>query len=284
MKALRVHVERIVRPIRASVPRKNKMREELLGHLMTAYAEETRAGISEEEAVTRAAQRLGDPGALRSDLQSSVPTLERLAHVPIPISAPELDDYAGVPPVKFAARFTAAVLSLLVIGAPVLVAVGLTIYHTAGRAVLRPRPFSLHGMLSAVPCVAAMVLLLGVALFVALLLFDALGARRMVSRSSETPAVVKASLTMGLWVVAIGFFLAMAIPLGEYMNRGGAQLAPSDVVAYIWKPLAWVWLALPAGCVIFMTPAMAFERRQYENWGSLDLDSNNDPAPPTQSA
>ncbi|MFA6240472.1 MAG: permease prefix domain 1-containing protein [Candidatus Hydrogenedentales bacterium] len=284
MKALRVHVERIVRPIRASVPRKNKMREELLGHLMTAFAEESRAGVPEEQAVACAAQRLGDPGALRSDLQSSVPALERMAHLPIPISAPELDDYAGVPPVRFAARFTAAVLSLLVIGSPVLVAVGLTIYHTVGRTVLRPRPFSLHAMLSAIPCVAAMVLMLGVALFVALLLFDAIGGRRMVSRSSETPAVVKACLTMSLWVVAIGLFLAMAIPLGEYMNRGGTQLAPSDLLAHIWKPLAWVWLALPAGCVLFMTPAMAFERRQYEDWGSLDIDSNNDPAPPTQSA
>ena len=284
MKALRVHVERIVRPIRASVPRKNKMREELLGHLMTAYAEECRAGVPEEEAVARAAQRHGATGALRMDRQSSVPARERLAHGPIPISAPELDDFAGVPPVRFAARFTAVVMSFLVVGSPVIAAVGLLVYHSVGQSVIHPRPLSLHGLISGIPCVAGMLALFGIALFVALLLFDFIGGRSLASRASSTPALAKACLTMGLWVVAIGLFLAMAIPFAEYMRRGDGAVSPAVVLATAWKPLAWVFIGLPVACIIFMTPAMAFERRQYENWGSLDIDSNTDPAPPTQSA
>jgi len=284
MKALRVHVERIVRPIRASVPRKNKMREELLGHLMTAYAEEVKTATSEGEAVTRAARRLGDPTALRSELQASVPALERMAHLPIPLPAPEIDEFEGRSTLSFAARFTATVMSFLIVGAPVLVAVGFVISHTVGRGVLRAHPFTWERFLSKLPCIAAMPALFAVALFVALIVFAWVGGRRVVSRSSTSPAYLKACYTTGLWLVALGLFLAMALPLGDYLNRSVAETAPSVVLATIWKPLTWFWLVLPIACVAFMTPAFAFERRQYENWGSLDIDSNNDPAPPTQSA
>ena len=40
MKALRVQVERVVRPVRASSRRKDRMREELLAHLLRLYDEE----------------------------------------------------------------------------------------------------------------------------------------------------------------------------------------------------------------------------------------------------
>lgn len=39
MEPLRIHIERIVRPIRAGGLRKNKMREELLAHLEQRVAE-----------------------------------------------------------------------------------------------------------------------------------------------------------------------------------------------------------------------------------------------------
>ena len=48
MKALRIHVERVVRPIRASNRRKDRMREELLAHLVGLFDEERR-----ERAMTR---------------------------------------------------------------------------------------------------------------------------------------------------------------------------------------------------------------------------------------
>ncbi|MBX7258480.1 MAG: permease prefix domain 1-containing protein [Candidatus Hydrogenedentes bacterium] len=279
MKALRIHVERIVRPIRGGVLRKNKMREELLGHLMTAYAEEVKSAPSEKEAIARATQRLGDPAALRAELQATVPVWERLGHLPIPVLAPEIDDFEGQSHVSFATRFTAIVLSWLVVGAPVLVSIGFLVYYTVGRAVVRPRPFNLHGAISALPCIAGMIALLGVALFVTLMLFSWIGGRKVVSRTSREPSFVKASLITGLWLAAVGLFLAMAVPFGNFLNRGTSQIPPSEVFAAIGTamgPSVYLWLLFPLAMLVFTTPMMTFERRQYENWGSLDIDSEDE--------
>lgn len=279
MKALRIHVERIVRPIRGGVLRKNKMREELLAHLMTAYAEEAKSASSEDEAVARAARRLGEPDALRKDLQGTVPLWERLAHLPVPLPSPELADAPDLPAVKYAARFTGIVLSWLTIGAPVLIGLVFVVNSTAVSAATRPRPFDLDRLIHALPCMTSMAALLGVALFVSLIAFDLTGGRRVVSPASTSPAFVKACFVTGLWVVAISLFLTMAIPFGEHFLRGPGDAALSDVFAAIAKPLVLLWLGLPLGTLLFVTPAMAFERHQYEQWGCLRLDEASSEEP-----
>lgn len=77
MKDFRVHVESIVRPLRAGTQRKNKMREELLSHILMAYQAELDCGVPEETARLVAKERLGDPQALREALQASVHPLEQ---------------------------------------------------------------------------------------------------------------------------------------------------------------------------------------------------------------
>lgn len=76
---LRKHIEGIVRPIRASNLRKDRMREELLAHLTTIYEEEL-AEQPEDAAgsMAVAVERFGDPAALREELQASVSWLEKL--------------------------------------------------------------------------------------------------------------------------------------------------------------------------------------------------------------
>lgn len=85
---LKVLVERVVRPVRASIARKRKMREELLGHLASVFEEEARAG-DEAAALTKTVERFGDTMELTRRLQASVPAtdgfhyyLERFAGVP----------------------------------------------------------------------------------------------------------------------------------------------------------------------------------------------------------
>jgi hypothetical protein len=64
VKALTLHVERVVRPIRASERREDRMRQESLGPLVTAVADQ--AGlVGEDEAGRRATERLGPPDELR---------------------------------------------------------------------------------------------------------------------------------------------------------------------------------------------------------------------------
>ena len=83
MKELMIHVERIVRPLRASQRRKLRMRRELLAHLTAALEEERTCSPDEAGAIAAAKQRLGDPAALARQLEQSVPRVERLMYTRI---------------------------------------------------------------------------------------------------------------------------------------------------------------------------------------------------------
>jgi len=76
--SLMLHVESIVRPVRAREARKLKMRRELLAHLQAAHEEERGTGETGEAALERAKRRLGESAALTRSLQQSVPAIERI--------------------------------------------------------------------------------------------------------------------------------------------------------------------------------------------------------------
>lgn len=87
MKELMIHVERIVRPIRADAS-KLRMRRELLDHLQASFEQERARGLDEAAAVPEAKRRLGEPNDLRRELQASVSRLERLSVTPFPKAVP----------------------------------------------------------------------------------------------------------------------------------------------------------------------------------------------------
>ena len=86
MRALMIHVEQIVRPVRAFAPRKLRMRQELLAHLLAAVDEEHTTDANEAAALERAKVRIGEPGGLTRALQQSVPWAERtlMGRLPVP--------------------------------------------------------------------------------------------------------------------------------------------------------------------------------------------------------
>ncbi len=88
-KQLMTHVEKCVRPVRATNTRKDRMRRELLAHITEVYERESSHIVEPSEAAARAVQRFGDPAVIRGELQSSVPTVERFLCRPI---APDLQD------------------------------------------------------------------------------------------------------------------------------------------------------------------------------------------------
>jgi ATP-dependent Clp protease ATP-binding subunit ClpC len=69
---LKILVERAVRPVRASVLRKRKMREELLAHVSGVFEEEAKLG-DEQAALARTQERFGQAAELTGQLQASVP-------------------------------------------------------------------------------------------------------------------------------------------------------------------------------------------------------------------
>lgn len=69
---LKIHVERSVRPIRAGLSRKRRMREELLSHIVSVYQEEFTKIGDEQRAVEQARIRFGEPQELNAELQRSI--------------------------------------------------------------------------------------------------------------------------------------------------------------------------------------------------------------------
>lgn len=73
-------VERVVRPVRAVVQRKRKMREELLGHLAGIYEEENARLRDSSAALAEAGRRLGEARLLTKELEQALPSGERFAY------------------------------------------------------------------------------------------------------------------------------------------------------------------------------------------------------------
>ena len=81
---LRRHVERIVRPLAPAEFARLRMREELLGHLFRIYEEELAEQQGKDDAAAAAAAAVGDPAALRTELQATVRRIEQVMCAPLP--------------------------------------------------------------------------------------------------------------------------------------------------------------------------------------------------------
>ncbi len=81
LQELKIVVEQAVRPVRATMARKRRMREELLGHLTAIFEEEAEKLGNEQAALEQAKLRFGDPRELTGQLQETVPRWDRLARL-----------------------------------------------------------------------------------------------------------------------------------------------------------------------------------------------------------
>lgn len=70
---LKIMVERVVRPVPASMARKRRVREELLDHVTAVFEEEMARLGDEQAALERTAQRFGNPDELTGQLLKSIP-------------------------------------------------------------------------------------------------------------------------------------------------------------------------------------------------------------------
>ena len=70
----KIVVERAVRPVRACLHRKQRMREELLAHIVAVYEDDLEVHGDEAAALEHAIERFGDPAELTSQLQAVVPS------------------------------------------------------------------------------------------------------------------------------------------------------------------------------------------------------------------
>lgn len=75
---LKILVERAVRPLCASLHRKRKMREELLGHVSAVFEEEQARLNDEHAALAQTAARFGDAAEVTHQLQESIPARDAI--------------------------------------------------------------------------------------------------------------------------------------------------------------------------------------------------------------
>lgn len=73
-----VFVERAVRPLRTSIARRRRMREELLAHLTAIYDQELERARDRSVALDEAKRRFGDPNELSSELQRALSWRDRI--------------------------------------------------------------------------------------------------------------------------------------------------------------------------------------------------------------
>jgi hypothetical protein len=239
---LMVHVERVVRPVRASARHKGRMREELLAHVTAVYEEELSRLGDAGAARDRAARRLGDPAALTGELQQSVPRGERLVFA--------LERWFGWHAPETAARYTLRVaLTVLALDAVLFAALVALLLVTGGPeevVLARLRPG------------AALLFVIGVDHFLLGLLYfklrDALcgawGARRSGLRASAFAALAAlavlasglgcnllalGSLAVSLELLPVWFPLALLAPLG--MAVAGLVYGPRQIRHTEWACL-----------------------------------------------
>jgi ATP-dependent Clp protease ATP-binding subunit ClpC len=81
LQELKIVVEQAVRPVRATMARKRRMREELLGHLIAIFEEEAARLGDDQAALDQAKRRFGDPRELTAELQETVPWWDKLARL-----------------------------------------------------------------------------------------------------------------------------------------------------------------------------------------------------------
>jgi hypothetical protein len=149
---LKILVERVVRPVRASTTPKLKMREELLAHVVGVFEEEAKLG-DEQTALARAQERFGQPAELTGQLQASVPRVDRIHQF--------AENLLG----ESALRLAASVAAL--IGAFSIVQLGITIliHGQRGSLTVTQLPFILLWIASFTFCVTLLTLAMRQALF-----------------------------------------------------------------------------------------------------------------------
>ncbi len=244
LRNLKIVIERSVRPIRASIARKRRMREELLAHLTAIFDEEYEKTGNEQAALDRALERFGDPRELSSQLQQTVPRWDRFCAM---LEWWELQPSESLP------HFAAKQLLAMFVGYVVMtVVVGLPSLIVRGRQA--ELPVVLH--------IVSVVMLFTTAVTVLALYLPHRIGRLLYGSDSER------SLRKAAWygLTSLAIFPAMAF--GTYWALTG-DLASSLVhlrLGCLFAPVAPVVL-------VMISRQMTEEMRYKEEWASLEIDS-----------
>jgi hypothetical protein len=272
MNALKVQVERVVRPIQAGFAHKDRMREELLAHLTRLFDDELARCGDRQLATAEAIRRFGDAPQLTRELQASVPRFERFWFFnPAPAIGTtrglqrRLQRRAGESPLRYMWRINCwAMLIVLVVWVPMT-------FHTALMVSRRPPRADQVTVSQAVIFPFCFLAILIGAMFAWCLLGEA--ARRALE--ARVAATTASQRRRAAWRL-VAYALANAAHFGAVaagMMLLFAWFLPFDFIpraVFCWITLGAIFVGPPA-VLLRGRNQMASERR-FENWESLDLD------------
>jgi hypothetical protein len=257
---LKIVVERAVRPVRASITCKRKMREELLAHVSGAFEDELARVQVEHAALERTRVRFGNPTEMANELQDSVRISDRVWRF--------CEGRPGESALRFALRYISmqAAIGLPILGA-VLVAAGWE------RAWTYEEVIAVCSRL-----VYLLPVFVGLTLFVCAMEKALLEARHLAAAPPagwkkslvsawSTPIVRRAMIIGG----AVQFLLFMAIYIAA--NWPARPWVMDHVISIVDTVPAMAFkagLCVFAGLIIVWTAAA--RRRHHEEWSSLQID------------
>jgi hypothetical protein len=267
MEQLKIHVERIVRPIRATAWRKNKMREELLAHLMEKTEALVAAGAAEPDAATQAIQQLGDPATLRADLQASVPAIEGLACFPIP--GRMFDAYFEK--AEGESAFHYALVRTIFVGSFILLLVVL-VWAARWSGLLTNSQRKVHSLSYCSMLLSFAYFSVVMATFVIHYATDVSGLRRVMSKKTPTPALVKGAAHC---LFLFAYILLMYAPIVLFLwivNPDDATILVSVFRGEFGRVLGFIFLLFLFLFYAAVSFALKYEHDQWTKWGNLRID------------
>jgi hypothetical protein len=243
---LKILVERAVRPVRAGLRNKQKMREEMLAHVIGVYEEELQETGNESAALARTAERFGDPSELTDQLQGTVPARDAFDRL--------LDRVwfrPGEPTLRRAVRH-ALLLDVIVF---LYIAAVFAVLHGAVADMLGGR-WPLAAM-----TVYTTSVLLAMFFFVVGFTFLAEWLRRVLDGPTGRP-------WLKILLIAVGSCLLVpGIGFGLWLD--GATLNLKDLLLVL-----ALGLVVP-GMVVHMAKVLAVRLRDHREWTALPLDGQS---------
>lgn len=127
LRELKGVVEDAIRPVRATMARKRRIREELLAHVVSVFQQECERGGDQRAALAETKQRFGDSKALSLQLQESVPRWDRCRSI-----LEHMGYQPGESVWHLAGRYFLGMLGIYVVGPLLLLPIVLLLGHHWG--------------------------------------------------------------------------------------------------------------------------------------------------------
>lgn len=248
--ALRVAVERVVRPVYADEARKMRMRNELYAHALDAFRHERGRGVAAAQAIAAAVDRLGEPAELTAELQADTPWGSRYGAFIEQMTRRK----AATPRWRFAAWM--AFIGMIIVPGPMVL---IQLIELTGLTRLSSPEHSevFAKMMVYFACMAASCF--GVAAYFGSLVREELAGEPR--RRAPSWRVVGWSMTAGLLFLVAGLFFFPIV--------GSPSLLWHPVYVGCWLTLS----VLVAAGMIFVAWSDVRERRELEqDWLALEID------------